>query len=118
MVLKRLLLLPLAPNLQTFYKKGANVSSNNCRTHVKYDKLNCFALQCILVSGHDMMDLYNILKYTENQGINVYTHGEMLPAHSYPKLREFKVTLSNNYYFYLKTVKVYFGSGIFSRVGR
>lgn len=46
--------------------------------------------KCILVSGHDMMDLYKLLKSTEGTGINVYTHGEMLPAHSYPKLRAFK----------------------------
>ncbi len=43
----------------------------------------------ILVTGHDMLDLYNVLKQTEGTGINVYTHGEMLPAHSYPKLRAF-----------------------------
>lgn len=43
----------------------------------------------ILVTGHDMVDLYHILKQTEGTGINVYTHGEMLPAHSYPKLKEF-----------------------------
>ncbi|XP_063395923.1 hydroxylamine reductase-like [Mytilus trossulus] len=46
--------------------------------------------KCILVSGHDLMDLYAILKQAEKEGINVYTHGEMLPAHSYPILREFK----------------------------
>lgn len=46
--------------------------------------------KCILVSGHDMSDLYTILKNTEGEGINVYTHGEMLPAHSYPKLKQFK----------------------------
>ncbi|HBF34712.1 TPA: hydroxylamine reductase, partial [Candidatus Sumerlaeota bacterium] len=34
--------------------------------------------KCILVSGHDLKDLYNLLKQTENTGINVYTHGEML----------------------------------------
>ena len=44
---------------------------------------------CILVSGHDLPDLYEILKQTEGKGINVYTHGEMLPAHAYPKLKAF-----------------------------
>ena len=44
---------------------------------------------CILVSGHDMVDLYAVLKQTEGKGINVYTHGEMLPAHSYPELKKF-----------------------------
>lgn len=43
----------------------------------------------ILVTGHDMVDLYEILKQTEGTGVNVYTHGEMLPAHSYPKLKAF-----------------------------
>jgi len=43
----------------------------------------------ILVSGHDMLDLYDLLEQSAGQGVNVYTHGEMLPAHSYPKLRGF-----------------------------
>ncbi len=43
----------------------------------------------ILVSGHDLLDLENILKATEGKGINVYTHGEMLPAHSYPGLKKY-----------------------------
>ncbi|GBG61276.1 hypothetical protein CBR_g19808 [Chara braunii] len=41
--------------------------------------------KCILVSGHDLKDLYELLKATEGMGINVYTHGEMLPAHGYPE---------------------------------
>lgn len=36
--------------------------------------------KCILISGHDLKDLYNLLKQTEGTGVNVYTHGEMLPA--------------------------------------
>lgn len=44
---------------------------------------------CILVSGHDIVDLHAVLKQTEGKGINVYTHGEMLPAHSYPELKKF-----------------------------
>jgi hydroxylamine reductase len=46
--------------------------------------------KAILVSGHDLVDLEAILKLTENKGINVYTHGEMLPAHGYPKLKRYK----------------------------
>eukprot|EP00457_Paulinella_chromatophora_P002931 gb/GEZN01002936.1/.p1 GENE.gb/GEZN01002936.1/~~gb/GEZN01002936.1/.p1 ORF type:complete len:623 (+),score=109.80 gb/GEZN01002936.1/:207-1871(+) len=46
--------------------------------------------KCILVSGHDLDDLEHLLKQTVGKGINVYTHGEMLPAHGYPKLREHK----------------------------
>ncbi|MEW5735751.1 MAG: hydroxylamine reductase [Thermodesulfobacteriota bacterium] len=43
----------------------------------------------ILVSGHDLMDLHELLKQTEGKGITVYTHGEMLPTHGYPKLKAF-----------------------------
>ena len=45
--------------------------------------------KAILVSGHDMADLHALLQQTEGTGINVYTHGEMLPAHSYPELKKF-----------------------------
>lgn len=44
----------------------------------------------IVVSGHDLRDLHMLLEQTADKGINVYTHGEMLPAHAYPKLREYK----------------------------
>ncbi|MCX8022431.1 MAG: hydroxylamine reductase [Syntrophorhabdaceae bacterium] len=43
----------------------------------------------ILVSGHDLKDLEELLKQTENKGIYVYTHGEMLPAHGYPALKKY-----------------------------
>lgn len=43
----------------------------------------------IVVTGHDLHDLFILLKQTESKGINIYTHGEMLPAHAYPKLKEF-----------------------------
>ncbi len=42
----------------------------------------------ILVTGHDLLDLWNILKQCEGTDVHVYTHGEMLPGHMYPKLRE------------------------------
>jgi hydroxylamine reductase len=42
----------------------------------------------ILVTGHDMVDLENLLEQTQGTGVNVYTHGEMLPAHMYPELRK------------------------------
>ncbi len=42
----------------------------------------------ILVTGHDLVDLADLLEQTEGLGINIYTHGEMLPAHMYPRLRE------------------------------
>lgn len=43
----------------------------------------------IVVSGHDLKDLELLLKQTEGQGINIYTHGEMLPAHAYPELKKY-----------------------------
>jgi hydroxylamine reductase len=45
--------------------------------------------KAIVVSGHDLIDLENILKQTQGTGINVYTHGEMLPTHGYPKLKAY-----------------------------
>lgn len=50
----------------------------------------------ILVAGHDLLDLYELLSQAEDSGINVYTHGEMLPAHSYPEFKKFK-HLAGNY---------------------
>ncbi len=50
----------------------------------------------ILVTGHDLLDLFELLKQSEGTGINVYTHSEMLPAHAYPKLKQFK-HLAGNY---------------------
>ncbi len=43
----------------------------------------------ILVTGHDLLDLADILEQSADQGVNVYTHGEMLPAHSYPELKKY-----------------------------
>lgn len=51
--------------------------------------------KAILISGHDLKDLYNLLQQTEGTGVNVYTHGEMLPAHGYPELRKFKHLVGN-----------------------
>ena len=42
----------------------------------------------ILVTGHDMVDLKALLEQSAGQGVNIYTHGEMLPAHSYPELKK------------------------------
>ncbi|MGD1816695.1 MAG: hydroxylamine reductase [Pleomorphochaeta sp.] len=49
----------------------------------------------ILVSGHDLGDIEELLKQTENLGIDIYTHGEMLPAHYYPKLKKYKNLVGN-----------------------
>ena len=43
----------------------------------------------IVVSGHDLHDLYLLLEQTKGKGVNIYTHGEMLPAHAYPKLKSY-----------------------------
>lgn len=45
--------------------------------------------KAILVSGHDLKDLEDLLRQTAGKGINVYTHGEMLPAHGYPELKKY-----------------------------
>ena len=52
--------------------------------------------KAILISGHDFRDLHELLEATKGTGINVYTHGEMLPAHGYPKLRAYP-HLAGNY---------------------
>lgn len=51
--------------------------------------------KAILVSGHDLHDLYALLEQTKGLGIQVYTHGEMLPAHGYPKLKAFEHLAGN-----------------------
>ncbi len=43
----------------------------------------------IVISGHDLYDLKLLLEQTQGKGINIYTHGEMLPAHAYPELKKF-----------------------------
>ncbi len=51
--------------------------------------------KCILVSGHDLIDLEELLRQTEGTGINIYTNGEMLPAHAYPELKKYKHLVGN-----------------------
>lgn len=43
----------------------------------------------IVISGHDLYDLKQLLEQTRDKGVNIYTHGEMLPAHSYPELKKY-----------------------------
>ncbi|MDO5410492.1 MAG: hydroxylamine reductase [Lachnospiraceae bacterium] len=50
----------------------------------------------IVITGHDLHDLQMLLEQTEGKGINVYTHGEMLPAHAYPRLNQY-AHLKGNY---------------------
>jgi hydroxylamine reductase len=49
----------------------------------------------IIVSGHDLKDLKQLLEQTEGKGINIYTHGEMLPSHAYPELKKYKHLIGN-----------------------
>jgi hydroxylamine reductase len=49
----------------------------------------------IIVSGHDLRDLEILLEQTEGKGVNIYTHGEMLPSHGYPELNKYSHLVGN-----------------------
>lgn len=51
--------------------------------------------KAILITGHDLKDLHDLLVATEGKGINIYTHGEMLPCHGYPELNRFSHLAGN-----------------------
>ncbi len=51
--------------------------------------------KCIVVSGHDLKDLEELLRQTKGKGINVYTHGEMLPCNAYPRLKQYEHLVGN-----------------------
>jgi hydroxylamine reductase len=51
--------------------------------------------KCIVVSGHDLKDLAELLRQTKGKKINIYTHGEMLPCHAYPQLKKYKHLVGN-----------------------
>ncbi|MCX5644273.1 MAG: hydroxylamine reductase [Phycisphaerae bacterium] len=51
--------------------------------------------KCIVVSGHDLKDLEELLQQTQGKGINVYTHGEMLPCNAYPGLKKYQHLVGN-----------------------
>jgi len=93
-----------APDLKTWVERALETGRLNFLTMEALDKANTSAYgnpvptkvplgakagKAILVSGHDLKDLYELLKQTEGKGIYVYTHGEMLPAHGYPELKKF-----------------------------
>jgi hydroxylamine reductase len=50
----------------------------------------------IVITGHDLLDLKELLEQTKGKGVNIYTHGEMLPAHGYPELKKYP-HLKGNY---------------------
>ncbi|MBK5274620.1 MAG: hydroxylamine reductase [Desulfuromonadales bacterium] len=58
-------------------------------------QLGTKAGKAILVTGHDLKMMDEILKQTEGKGVNVYTHGEMLPAHGYPGLKKYSHLVGN-----------------------
>ncbi len=58
-------------------------------------RLTPLAGKAIAVSGHDLRDLEELLKQTQGRGINVYTHGEMLPCHAYPGLKKYPHLVGN-----------------------
>lgn len=58
-------------------------------------RIHPLAGKAILVSGHDLADLHSLLEQTAGLGINVYTHGEMLPAHGYPELKKYRHLAGN-----------------------
>lgn len=65
-----------------------NPSPHTVNVHIKKGPF-------IIVSGHDLKDLEMLLKQTEGLGINIYTHGEMLPSHGYDGLKEYKHLVGN-----------------------
>ncbi|CEP79908.1 hydroxylamine reductase [Paraclostridium sordellii] len=69
----------------TVYK---NPAPHKVNVHVKKGPF-------IVVSGHDLKDLEMILKQTEGKGINIYTHGEMIPCHGYPELNKYSHLVGN-----------------------
>ncbi len=91
-------------DLRTWVERALETGRLNLLTMEALDKANTSAFgnpvptkvplsakagKAILVSGHDLKDLYELLKQTEGKGIYIYTHGEMLPAHGYPELKKF-----------------------------
>ena len=65
-----------------------NPSPHTVNVHIKKGPF-------IIVSGHDLKDLEMLLKQTEGLGINIYTHGEMLPSHGYERLKKYKHLVGN-----------------------
>lgn len=65
-----------------------NPSPHSVNVHIKKGPF-------IIVSGHDLKDLEMLLKQTEGLGINIYTHGEMLPSHGYEGLKKYKHLVGN-----------------------
>lgn len=65
-----------------------NPSPHKVNVHIKKGPF-------IIVSGHDLKDLEMLLQQTEGKGINIYTHGEMIPSHGYPGLKKYSHLVGN-----------------------
>ena len=65
-----------------------NPSPHKVNVHIKKGPF-------IIVSGHDLKDLEMLLEQTEEKGINIYTHGEMIPSHGYPGLKKYPHLVGN-----------------------
>ena len=65
-----------------------NPSPHKVNVHIKKGPF-------IIVSGHDLRDLEMLLEQTEGKGINIYTHGEMIPSHGYPGLKKYPHLVGN-----------------------
>jgi len=98
------------PDMDGLLATALRVGQINASVMALLDSLHCETLgtpeptpvrltavegKAILISGHDMMDCRALLEQTEGKGINVYTHGEMLPAHMYPELKKFQHLVGN-----------------------
>lgn len=76
-------------NLQAMKLLDAGNTGNFGHPEPTQVSLGHKAGKAILVTGHDLKDLEALLKQTEGKGINIYTHGEMLPCHAYPELKKY-----------------------------
>jgi hydroxylamine reductase len=97
-------------NVEKLVDMAMRVGKNNLRVMELLDEANTGAYghpepttvrvtpvagKAIVVSGHDLKDLEELLKQTEGKGINVYTHGEMLPCLAYPELKKYPHLVGN-----------------------
>jgi hydroxylamine reductase len=104
------LTLPIAENVDALVTMTLKVGEVNLKVMSMLDQANTGTYgypeptvvrvtpvkgKAIVVSGHDLKDLDELLKQTEGKGINVYTHGEMLPCMAYPRLKKYKHLVGN-----------------------
>lgn len=78
--------------MKTLYEANSNFYKSPTPQFVNINKVKG---PFIVISGHDLKDLEELLKQTEGRGVNVYTHGEMLPAHGYPELKKYPHLVGN-----------------------